>query len=72
MLGASIGTVMGVFLGWAMVRTLQANVAGYELVLPWGRLALTILIALAGALLASLRPARRAARLDIPAATAAP
>ncbi|MFI0902734.1 ABC transporter permease [Streptomyces sioyaensis] len=70
-LGATLGTVMGVFLGWALGRTLQANVAGYELVLPWGRLALTILIALAGSLLASLLPARRAARVDIPAATAA-
>lgn len=70
-LGATLGTVMGVFLGWALGRTLQANVAGYELVLPWGRLALTILIALAGSLLASLWPARRAARVDIPAATAA-
>lgn len=70
-LGASIGTVMGVFLGWALGRTLQENVVGYELVLPWGRLALSILIALAGALLASLWPARRAARVDIPAATAA-
>lgn len=70
-LGASIGTVMGVFLGWALGRTLQANVVGYELVLPWGRLALTVLIALTGALLASLWPARRAARVDIAAATAA-
>ncbi|MCX4671130.1 FtsX-like permease family protein [Streptomyces sp. NBC_01381] len=70
-LGASIGTVMGVFLGWALGRTLQENVVGYELVLPWGRLALSVLIALAGALLASLWPARRAARVDIPAATAA-
>ncbi|MGY5124303.1 ABC transporter permease [Streptomyces nigrescens] len=70
-LGATLGTVMGVFLGWAVGRTLQANVAGYELVLPWGRLALTILIALTGSLLASLWPARRAARVDIPAATAA-
>lgn len=70
-LGASVGTVLGVFLGWALGRTLQESVEGYALVLPWGRLALGILIALAGALLASLWPARRAARVDVPAATSA-
>ncbi|MFG2874646.1 ABC transporter permease [Streptomyces sp. NPDC048337] len=70
-LGATLGTVMGVFLGWALGRTLQEHVVGYTLVLPWGRLALGVLIALAGALLASLWPAHRAARVDIPAATAA-
>ncbi|WP_327418784.1 FtsX-like permease family protein [Streptomyces sp. NBC_01233] len=70
-LGATLGTVLGVFLGWALGRTLQESVAGYALVLPWGRLALGVLVALAGALAASLRPARRAARVDIPAATAA-
>uniref|UniRef100_A0AAU2JYN5 ABC transporter permease n=1 Tax=Streptomyces sp. NBC_00049 TaxID=2903617 RepID=A0AAU2JYN5_9ACTN len=71
-LGATLGTVLGVFLGWALGRTLQESVVGYTLVLPWGRLALGVLIALAGALLASLWPARRAARVDIAAATAAP
>ncbi|MEU9234210.1 FtsX-like permease family protein [Streptomyces subrutilus] len=70
-LGAALGTGLGVFLGWALGRTLQESVAGYTLVLPWGRLALGVLLALAGALLASLWPARKAARVDIPAATAA-
>lgn len=70
-LGATVGTVMGVFLGWALGRTLQESVAGYALVIPWDRLALGVLLAMAGALLASLWPARRAARVDIPAATAA-
>ncbi|MFF4317846.1 FtsX-like permease family protein [Streptomyces sp. NPDC001568] len=70
-LGAALGTVLGVFLGWALGRTLQESVVGYALVIPWGRLALGALIALAGALLASLWPARRAARVDISAATAA-
>ncbi|WP_328300678.1 ABC transporter permease [Streptomyces sp. NBC_00435] len=70
-LGAAVGTVMGIFTGWALGHTLQESVAGYALVIPWGRLALGVLLALAGALLASLWPARRAARVDIPAATAA-
>ncbi|MET9469521.1 ABC transporter permease [Streptomyces sp. NPDC006544] len=70
-LGAAVGTIMGVFTGWALSRTLQESVAGYALVIPWEQLALGVLLALAGALLASLWPARRAARVDIPAATAA-
>ncbi|WP_424215014.1 ABC transporter permease [Streptomyces sp. BI20] len=70
-LGAVIGTVAGVFLGWAFGRTLQASVVGYDFVLPWGRLALGIGLAVGGALLASLLPARRAAQVDIPSATAA-
>ncbi|MEU8892732.1 FtsX-like permease family protein [Streptomyces sp. NPDC048442] len=70
-LGAAVGTVLGVFMGWALGHTLQESVVGYTLVLPWGRLALGVLLALGGALLASLWPARRAARVDIPAATAA-
>lgn len=70
-LGAAVGTVMGIFTGWALGHTLQESVVGYALVVPWGRLALGVLLALAGALLASLWPARRAARVDIPAATAA-
>ncbi|MFD5144079.1 ABC transporter permease [Streptomyces sp. NPDC058401] len=70
-LGATVGTVMGVFTGWALGNTLQESVAGYALVIPWGQLALGVLLALAGALLASLWPARRAAGVDIPAATAA-
>ncbi|GLX38881.1 ABC transporter [Streptomyces roseochromogenus] len=69
-LGATLGTALGVFLGWALGRTLQESVAGYALVLPWGRLAVGVLIALVGALLASVWPARRAARTDIAAATA--
>ncbi|MFE4636446.1 ABC transporter permease [Streptomyces sp. NPDC056773] len=70
-LGAAVGTVMGVFMGWALGNTLQESVTGYALVIPWGRLALGVLLALTGALLASLWPARRAAAVDIPAATAA-
>lgn len=61
-LGAAVGTVTGVFLGWALGRTLQESVVGYTLVIPWGRLALGVLLALIGALLASVWPARRAAR----------
>ncbi|MFJ7267564.1 ABC transporter permease [Streptomyces sp. NPDC099050] len=70
-LGAAVGTVMGIFTGWALGNTLQESVAGYALVIPWGQLALGVLLAMAGALLASLWPARRAAAVDIPAATAA-
>ncbi|WP_328315437.1 hypothetical protein [Streptomyces sp. NBC_00388] len=50
-----------------MGYTLQESVAGYALVLPWGRLTLGIVLAMAGALLASFRPAH----VDVPKATAA-
>lgn len=69
-LAAVLGTACGVFVGWALGRTLQESVAGYSLVVPWGQLALGVFIALTGALAASLWPARRAARADIPAAMA--
>ncbi|MET8689927.1 FtsX-like permease family protein [Streptomyces sp. NPDC004732] len=69
--GAVLGTVLGVFLGWALGRTLQDTVAGYTLVLPWGRLACGIAVAMAVALLASLWPAHKAARVAVTTATAA-
>ncbi|WP_055565295.1 ABC transporter permease [Streptomyces atriruber] len=69
--GAVLGTVLGVFLGWALGRTLQESVAGYTLVLPWGRLTCGIAVAMTVALLASLWPARKAARVAVTTATAA-
>lgn len=63
--GAVIGVGLGVFLGWAIGRTLAADIPGYALVIPWDRLA--IFLALAGlvGVLASLWPARSAAKLNM-------
>ncbi|RZD69356.1 ABC transporter [Streptomyces albidoflavus] len=63
--GAVLGTALGVFLGWAIGETIAESVPGYELVLPWDRIA--IFLALAGlvGVLAALWPARSAARLNV-------
>jgi len=71
--GAAGGIALGVFLGWALVETVSAATGGLgSFALPTGSLAVVLVAgALAGAL-ASVRPARRAARLDVLTAIAAP
>ncbi|WP_405674920.1 ABC transporter permease [Streptomyces canus] len=63
--GALLGIGAGIFLGWAAGRMASDSIQGYEMVIPWGRIA----VALAGAALvgvvAGLWPARRAARLNV-------
>ncbi|WP_413797631.1 ABC transporter permease [Streptomyces iranensis] len=63
--GALLGIGAGIFLGWAAGKLASGGIQGYEMVIPWGRIA----VALAGAALvgvvAGLWPARRAARLNI-------
>ncbi|AEM84985.1 ABC transporter permease [Streptomyces violaceusniger] len=63
--GALLGIGAGIFLGWAAGRLASDSIQGYEMVIPWGRIA----VALAGAALvgvvAGLWPARRAARLNV-------
>lgn len=63
--GALLGIGAGIFLGWAAGRMASDSIQGYEMVIPWGRVA----VALAGAALvgvvAGLWPARRAARLNV-------
>ncbi|MEW9514284.1 ABC transporter permease [Streptomyces bacillaris] len=63
--GAVIGVGLGVFLGWAIGQTLADDIPGYALVIPWDRLA--VFLALAGlvGVLASLWPARSAAKLNM-------
>ncbi|MFJ8560325.1 ABC transporter permease [Streptomyces microflavus] len=63
--GAVIGVGLGVFLGWAIGRTLSADIPGYALVIPWDRLALFLALAGLVGVLASLWPARSAAKLNM-------
>ncbi|WP_436738513.1 ABC transporter permease [Streptomyces sp. BBFR102] len=63
--GAVLGTGLGVFLGWAIGETISGAVSGYELVLPWGRIALFLALAALVGVLAALWPARSAARLNM-------
>ncbi len=61
------GIGLGVFLGWALVEA-AGNTPGSvisEFVLPIGRLAIVVVVGAVAGVLAGLRPARRAARLDV-------
>jgi putative ABC transport system permease protein len=63
--GALIGVGLGVFLGWAIGETIKSSIPGYELVLPWDRIGLFLLAAGLVGVLASLWPARSAAKLNV-------
>ncbi|MEU4031251.1 FtsX-like permease family protein [Streptomyces anulatus] len=63
--GAVIGVGLGVFLGWAIGQTLSADIPGYALVIPWDRLGVFLLLAGLVGVLASLWPARSAAKLNM-------
>jgi putative ABC transport system permease protein len=66
--GGVVGTVLGLVFGWAGVAvTFQTSAV---LAVPWARLALIVLVALAAGLLASALPARSAARTPPVAALA--
>ncbi len=63
--GGVLGIGLGVFFGWAAGQLLGTKMPTYELVLPWARMALFLLLAALVGVLAALWPARRAARLDM-------
>ncbi|MEV5313582.1 ABC transporter permease [Streptomyces sp. NPDC052610] len=66
--GGVLGIGLGVFFGWAAGELLASRMATYELVLPWARMAVFLLLAATVGVLAALWPARRAARLNMLAA----
>lgn len=66
--GGVLGIGLGVFFGWAAGELLGSRMATYELVLPWTRMAVFLLLAATVGVLAALWPARRAARLNMLAA----
>ncbi|CAL9547615.1 ABC transporter permease [Streptomyces sp. enrichment culture] len=63
--GGVLGLGLGVFFGWAAGELLATEVPTYELQLPWGRMAVFLLLAGVIGVLAALWPARRAARLNM-------
>ncbi|WP_393082117.1 ABC transporter permease [Streptomyces sp. LN704] len=63
--GGVLGIGLGVFFGWAAGELVGSRMPTYELVLPWARMALFLLLAGTVGVLAALWPARRAARLDM-------
>ncbi|MGW9438599.1 ABC transporter permease [Streptomyces sp. NPDC055607] len=66
--GAVVGIGLGAFLGWAIGETFKKSLPGYALVLPWERIGIFLLLAGLVGVLASLWPARSAARLNMLAA----
>ncbi|MFI8522505.1 ABC transporter permease [Streptomyces sp. NPDC085481] len=65
MFGAVVGIGLGSFLGWAIGETMKSSLPGYALVLPWGRIGIFLLLAGLVGVLASLWPARSAAKLNM-------
>jgi putative ABC transport system permease protein len=63
--GGVLGIGLGVFFGWAAGELLGTRMATYELVLPWVRMGVFLLLAAVVGVLAALWPARRAARLNM-------
>jgi putative ABC transport system permease protein len=63
LIGASLGLVLGVLFALAISRPLEEE--GFRLTFPVGTLVLLMAAAAAAGMLASLWPARRAARLDV-------
>lgn len=63
--GAVIGVVLGTFLAWAIGQTLKSSVPGYALVIPWDRIGVFLVLAGLVGVLASLWPARSAAKLNM-------
>ncbi|MER5452458.1 ABC transporter permease [Streptomyces sp. NPDC002764] len=66
--GALLGIGAGAFLGWAAGRLAAESIQGYEMTLPWGRIAVALAGAVCVGILAAIWPAHRAARLNILAA----
>ncbi len=63
--GAIVGIGLGTFLAWALGKTFEAGLPGYSLVMPWDRIGLFLVLAALVGVLASLWPARSAARLNM-------
>jgi putative ABC transport system permease protein len=64
--GTTGGLGLGAFLGWVLVKASDgASDTAFVFALPPARLAVVVLVGVVAGALAGLRPARRAARLDV-------
>ncbi|MCQ8192406.1 ABC transporter permease [Streptomyces rugosispiralis] len=63
--GGVLGLGLGVFFGWAVGELIAAELPSYELVLPWARMGLFLLMAAFVGAIAALWPARRASKLNM-------
>jgi putative ABC transport system permease protein len=64
-LGSGLGLVVGLVLGWALVTAASTETFATEFSAPAGQLATIIVLGGAAGVLAAVRPARRASRVDI-------
>ena len=64
LLGTGLGVLIGMFFGWSISVTIRdGGLATFTI--PWRALLVVVALALVGGVLATFRPARRAARLDV-------
>lgn len=68
--GTVVGLGVGTFLGWGLVRALSAKEGFVSFELPTPALAVVLILSIAAGVLAAVRPAHRAAKLDVLAAIA--
>ena len=64
LLGTGLGVLVGMFFGWSISVTIRDAGLG-SFTVPWTSLIVVVLMAVLGGVIAAIRPARRAARLDI-------
>ena len=69
--GAVGGLAVGVFLGWALTKAASAAAGITSFAAPAGQLAFVLVLGAIAGVLAGLRPARRAAKLNVLDAIAA-
>jgi len=65
------GVALGAFLGWAVVKSASSSTLGV-FAAPLGQLVIFLIAGALAGVLAGLRPARRAARISVLSAIAAP
>ncbi|MFD7628656.1 ABC transporter permease [Streptomyces sp. NPDC059851] len=63
--GAVLGVGLGTFLAWALGRTFKSSIPNYELVVPFDRIGVFLLLAAVVGVLAAMWPARSAAKLNM-------
>ncbi len=63
--GTTLGLLLGVFFGWSLMRAASTEAFPTTVSLPFGLLVTVLVVGIGAGLVAAIRPARRAARLDV-------
>ena len=64
-LGTVVGTALGVLFGWALMRSASTDTFPTTVELPAALLVTVLVVGIGAGVIAAIRPARRAARLDV-------